>query len=83
MGAQILQIDGKPVEQVIDDVRSLMGSDKTFDRDEHLFAFHNAMLMKGLGYAAANGSLRITVKLTSSRVEERYLQAHRSDDPRY
>jgi hypothetical protein len=83
VGAQILKIAGKPVEQVLDDVRSLMGSDNAFDREEHLFAFHNAMLMKGLGYAAGDGSLKITVKLRSGRVTERYLKAHPSNDPRY
>jgi hypothetical protein len=82
-GSQILKINGKPVEQVVNDVRSLMGSDNYFDRKEHLFAFHNAMLMKGLGYAATDGSLKITAKLRSGHVVERSLRAHRSNDPRY
>ncbi len=82
-GAQILKVNGKPVEQVVNDVRSLMGSDNSLDREEHLFAFHNAMLMKGLGYTAADGSLEITVRLKTGRVVKRFLQPHRSNDPRY
>ncbi len=83
VGAEILKIDGKPVEMVINDVRSLMGSDNFLDREEHLFAFHNAMLMKGLGLTAADGSLKITAKLKTGRVVERILKAQRSNDPRY
>jgi tetratricopeptide (TPR) repeat protein len=83
VGAQILTIDGKPVQQVMDNVRTLMNNETAFDREEHLFAFHNAMLMKGLKYAAGDGSLKITARLKGGRVVERLLQAHRSNDPRY
>ena len=77
---RFLKINGKATEQVIDDVRSLMGSDNALDREEHLFAFH---IMKGLGYAAPDGSLKITARLKGGRVIERFLKARRSNDPRY
>jgi hypothetical protein len=82
-GAQILKIDGKPVSQVIDDARSLMGSDNDLDRKERLYAFHSALLMKGLGYAAADGSLKVTARLKGGRIVERSLRPQRSNDPRY
>jgi hypothetical protein len=82
-GAQLLTIAGKPVDDVIEDVRTLMGSDNDLDRKERLYAFHNAMLMKGLGYTAADGSLNITARLKSGRIVERSLRPQRSDDPRY
>jgi hypothetical protein len=82
-GARILKIAGKPVGQVIDDARTLMGSDNAFDLKERLYPLHNAMLMKGLGYAASDGSLNITARMEGGRVVERSLRPHRSDDPRY
>jgi tetratricopeptide (TPR) repeat protein len=82
-GAQILKIAGQPVEKVIEDARSLMGDDTTTLRTESLFAFHNPMLMKGLGYAKADGTLPVTVRLKSGKVEERVLKPYPSSDLRY
>jgi tetratricopeptide (TPR) repeat protein len=82
-GAQVLEVRGAPIDQVVNDVRGLMGSDNAFAAKENLFPFSDAALMKGLGYAESDGGLRVTVRLRTGDVVERVLVAHRTDDPRY
>jgi hypothetical protein len=82
-GAQVLKLAGRPVEEVISDARDLMGADNGFGRRENLHAVHSAGLMKGLGYAQANGDLEIEVKLAEGRVVTRKLAPRRTSDSRY
>jgi hypothetical protein len=81
-GAQLLEVAGLPVAQVVDKARDLMGADNAFARKEYVFAFSNAALMRGMGYASANGDLPVKFRLADGKVATRTLSAHRSDDPR-
>lgn len=80
-GAQILEIAGHPVAQVVAEARKLMGADNEFDSKERLFAVHSAGLMKGLGYATSTGELKITCKLNSGQIVERMLTPGKSAVP--
>jgi hypothetical protein len=82
-GARVLEVAGRSVDSVVNDARSLLGADNAFASQEYLFAFSNAALMKGLGYAFATGALKIRFKLTNGVVVERMLSPHRTDDPRF
>lgn len=82
-GAQVLEIGGRPVDDAARDARSLVGADNFFASEEALHPLSDAGLMKGLGYAAPGGSLRIKVRLRSGRVVERVLPAMRTDDPAF
>lgn len=79
-GARVVALGGCPVEQVLADVRALHGADNRFDSLERLYAVHNAMLMRGLGYAAADGSLTASLVLRDGRRVERTLRPRASDD---
>jgi tetratricopeptide (TPR) repeat protein len=82
-GAQVLEAAGQPIARVVNDARRLMGTDNDFASKEYVFAFSNAALMKGLGYADAAGELKIKCRLANGKVVERTLSPHRSDDARY
>jgi hypothetical protein len=82
-GAQMLEAGGVPIDRAVNDARGLMGADNAFAAKEDLFPFSDAALMKGLGYAESDGSLRVKVRLRTGRVVERVLAAHRTDDPRF
>ena len=82
-GAQLLEVAGLPVQRVVDSARELMGADNASAKKERLFAFSNAVLMKGLGYAQADGRLTIKFRLNSGTITERTLLPSKSDDPRY
>ncbi len=82
-GAQVIEVAGRPVAEVADAARDLVGADNAFSRKEALHAFSDAALMKGLGYAEPGGGLRIKVRLAGGRVVERVLAVSRTDDPRY
>jgi hypothetical protein len=79
-GARVVALGGCPVAQVLADVRTLQGADNRFDSLERLYAVHNAMLMRGLGYATADGSLTISLVLRDGRHVERTLRPRASDD---
>ena len=80
-GAQVLQIADRPVANVANGARSLLSSENEFSRKERLYALHNSELMRGLGYAAADGSLKIRFKLRTGRTVERTLVPRHSDNP--
>jgi hypothetical protein len=82
-GAQVLEVAGKPVEQAVNDARSLMGADNAFASREYVFALSDSALMKGLGYADAEGRMRVKFRLANGRVNEKILLPHRTDDPRF
>src|SRR5215467_4419795 len=82
-GSQILYIAGRPVAEVANRARELLSADNAFQRKERLYALHNAALMKGLGYASANGQLAIKAKLRDGSIVERILTPHLADDPSY
>lgn len=82
-GAQVLRIAGRPAAQVAGDARSLMGADNGLLRIEQLHPLHNAVLMRGMGYANADGSLPVTVRLANGRTEERVLRPMPVRDVRY
>ena len=82
-GARVLEVADQPVVSVVQNARSLMGADNAFASREYLFAFSNAALMKGLGYASATGDLKVKFKLTDGNVVERVLSPHITDDPRF
>jgi Tetratricopeptide repeat len=79
-GARVVALGGCPAAQVLADVRTLHGADNRFDSLERLYAVHNAMLMRGLGYAAADGSLTASLVLRDGRRVERTLHPRTSDD---
>jgi hypothetical protein len=83
VGAQVLEVAGRPVNEVIAAARALEGSDNPLDREEHLFAFHDAALMQGLGYASSGGSLSTTVRLPDGSVVSRSLTPSHTDDARF
>src|SRR4029077_5946449 len=62
-GAQLLEIGGRPVGDVLRGARDLAGCDNAFDCEERLSAAHNAALMGALGFAEANGNLKLRVRL--------------------
>lgn len=81
-GAQVLEIAGRPVSEVVNAARALISGDNVFDKMEKLGAVHNAALMQGLGYVAASGELKIKCKLRDGKLEERSLapsKANRND----
>jgi hypothetical protein len=82
-GAQILEIAGRPAGKVIDAARTLWGSDNKFANEENLFVVNSAPLMRGLGYAAADGTLRIKAKLRSGRIVTRTLHPLPTSDERF
>ncbi|MEE8118340.1 MAG: hypothetical protein V3T39_02150 [Gammaproteobacteria bacterium] len=82
-GAQVLTVAGQPIEQVANVARSLLGAENAFDYKQRLYAIHNVALMRGLGYAQANGDLKVTLKLKSGRRVNRTLSAHRGTHPRF
>lgn len=82
-GAQVLEIAGLPVAEAMKQIRSLIGADNEFAGKERLWAFHNAGLMKGLGYAAANGELKVKFKLRDGKTVEKILTPSKTDNPRF
>lgn len=69
-GAEVLEFGGRPAAEVIADARSLVGSDNALGERENLFAASNAALMRGLGHAGADGSLRLKVRRPGGRTAE-------------
>jgi hypothetical protein len=82
-GARVLEIAGRPAGGVVAEARKLLGADNAFDARERLYAVHSAALMKGLGYTAPDGRLRVKFQLHDGKVEEHRLAPRRTDDPRY
>ena len=82
-GAEVLEIAGRPVREVAEAARDLMGADNQFDRKTRLYAIHNESLMQGLGYARGDGALPLKARLRSGKVVERSLKAATQDDPRF
>jgi hypothetical protein len=80
-GAQLLEIAGRPVTEVVNDARSLQSSYGPMQRKERLFAVLNAALMRGMGYAHADGSLPVKLKLPNGKVVRRALPAMSGDSP--
>lgn len=72
-GAQLLEIAGRPATEVIEAARDLFGADNALSRKEGLFPFHNAALMRGLGYAQPNGELHVKVRLRGGAIADRML----------
>jgi len=83
VGGMVLEIGGRPASVALNDARSLIGADNPWAATERTWAIANAGLMKGLGYAAADGSLRVKVRLANGREVERTLQPSRTDNPRF
>jgi hypothetical protein len=79
-GAQLLEIAGKPAREVIEAARDFEGSDNEFGRREGLYPLLNAALMRGLGYANADGQLRVKFKLRNGSIAERTLTPQQTDD---
>jgi hypothetical protein len=82
-GAQVLEIASQPAGDVVNAARTLFGADNEFDSKERLYAVHNALLMKGLGYASPDGSLEATFRLKSGELVERILIPRPADEGRY
>jgi hypothetical protein len=77
-GAEIIAVGGRPVAEVAGRARELIGADNSSAAKDRLWAFHNAPLMKGLGYASANGELVIQARLTGGAVVHRTLSPART-----
>jgi len=82
-GAQLLKVAGRPAPEVIGRARELSSADNGFGLMEYLAPLHSAALMKGLGYAQANGDLEVEVKLASGKVATRKLTPRKTNDARY
>lgn len=82
-GAQIIEIAGHPIAEVAARAREIIGCDNELDCKELLAPLHNAALMRGLGFASADGALAIRVRLASGTTVDRILTPHPNDDPRY
>lgn len=82
-GAQIVEIGGRPAAQALHDARGIVASDNLWASSERTWAALSAALMKGLGYAAADGSLRVKVKLSNGTTVDRVLQPQRANLPRF
>lgn len=82
-GAKVLELGGRPIDEVANAARGLMGADNQFDRRQRMYAVHNSRLMKGLGYAATDGTTRIKVRLPSGKTLERTLAPRPLDEPRF
>ena len=82
-GAQVLEIAGRPIDEVAAKARDLMSADNAFQRRERLYAIHNASLMKGIGFAGSKGELQAKFKLKDGRVVKRVLMPSPADDPHF
>ena len=82
-GAEIISVAGHPIAEVAARARELVGCDNELDCKELLAPLHNAALMRGLGFAAADGTLAIRLKLANGTTVDRVLTPHATDDPRY
>ena len=83
VGAQVLEIADHPAHTVIETARDLMGADNVFDRKERLFPAMNAGMMRGMGFARADGSLKVRFRLRNGETVERTLPARLADNPDY
>src|SRR4029077_14039507 len=68
-----MEIGGRPAADVLRGARDLAGCDNAFDCEERLSAAHNAALMGALGFAEANGNLKLRVRLPNGNVADRVL----------
>jgi len=82
-GAQVLEIGGRPVGEVMAAVRSVMGADNLLDAQVKLYAVHNSGLMKGLGYADGAGNLTAKFKLRDGKTVDRLLTPSRTSNKHY
>ena len=82
-GAEVIEIAGRPVSEVLSAARALMGADNSFDEKERLYAVHNAYLMRALGFAENNGTLEIRVRLKNGRIVNRTLEPRPVDEEIY
>jgi len=82
-GAQVLEIAGRPIEEVAQRARALLGADNPAAAKDRTWALHSAGLMKGLGFAEADGSVRVKAKLRTGAIVEKVLSPSRTDHPRY
>lgn len=74
-GAQVLEIAGRPPEEVMRMTRSLIGTDNDLGEREAVFTASNAALMQGLGFASPDGRLALRVRRQDGRVVRVGLQA--------
>lgn len=82
-GAQVLEIAGRPALEVVAEARRLQGADNDIGTLETMNATSSAPLMKGLGYAAADGSLKVRLRLATGKTVERTLTPRATDAPGY
>jgi hypothetical protein len=80
VGAKVISIAGHPIENVVNDARSLMGADNEFDKKERLYVIHNAFLMEGLGYTNENGSITIEAILQNGKKIIRQIDFEKTSD---
>jgi hypothetical protein len=78
-GAKVVEVAGRPTEDVVGAARGLMGADNRFDSKERLYAIHNSGLMRGLGFADGDGSLRVKLKLRNGKTVDREMVPMRSE----
>ena len=82
-GAQVLEIARRPVAEVAAAARTVMAAENDFMRLERVYPLHSATVMKGLGYASADGRLAIRAKLADGRTVDRVLVPAQADHPRF
>lgn len=83
VGAQVLTLGGRTITEAAALARSTMGADNRLDAMERLYTLSNAALMRGLGLAEADGSLRVRARLANGAVLERTLPALPGDEQAY
>jgi hypothetical protein len=79
-GAEIIEIAGRPVADVANAARTLVGADNPLDRMERIHPLHSAALMRALGFADSNGALAVVARLANGQTVARMLAAHRGSD---
>ena len=82
-GAQVLEIGGKPVGEVMAAARSLMAAENSLDARVRLYPVHNSGLMRGLGYTDSAGKLKVRFKLRNGKTVDRIITPSRTNGKAY
>ncbi len=82
-GAQVIEIAGRPVAEVAAQASEVMGYENASMRAERVHPMHSEVLMRALGYARADGTLPLKVKLAGGRVVDRTISAMQADHPQF
>ena len=83
VGAQVMEIGGAPVRDVAAKARATMGYENMSMGAERVHPMHSETLMRALGYARADGTLPMKLRLPNGRVVDRVLSPALADHPQF